>query len=219
MSDTVDLVLRYLHVVIVLGLVLGPLAYVLGRATLRRHRLIEQHRREGTIGPVSIFQNDRLPLDHEVLARLGTAGEAPQTVDDRILRPSPGVRLLAVALAATVAGYLFLPGFAPDGFHEVMRDLPVPPVVVEALFLIAAVNAVLYIFGFEARYNRDLLIVTRMFLHRREYRWRDLRWIGDDGAYDLVLRFDPGGKAKVRKHCRGIAEFRRFAQERLAKQR
>jgi hypothetical protein len=95
----------------------------------------------------------------------------------------------------------------------------VPPIVPQRLLLFAATNGVICTFGFEARYNRDLLITTRLFLLRRDYRWRDLDWISDDGAYELVLRFDPGGKAKVLKHCRGIEEFKHFAQEQLAKRR
>jgi hypothetical protein len=216
MSEIADLILRYSYTALVLTVILGPVLYFQGRAVLRRHRRIRQHRAEGTIGPAALLQGDELPLHYDALARLGTKGEAPRTVDDRVLRPSAGVRLLVLGLALSLGSFLFWPGLAPAGFDEALQELPVSPNVVRWLLLLVLVNAVLYIFGFEARYNRDQLIITRMLVVRRVYRWRDLTWIGDDGAYDLVLRFDPGGKAKVLKHSRGIAEFKRFAQAVLA---
>ena len=135
------------------------------------------------------------------------------------MRPSPGVRLLVVGIALAVIGILFVPGLAPEGFDAALRELPVPLIVPQLLLLLAALNGVFYIFGSETRYNRDLLVTTRMFLRRREYRWKNLEWIGDDGAYEMVLQFSPGGKAKVLKHCRGIEEFKLFAQEQVRKAR
>lgn len=219
MSDIVELILRYGSALLGLIVVLGPIAWFQWRIAARRYRKIDKHRTEGTIGPASFLQGQDLPRQYDALARLGTKGEAPRTLDDRILRPSPGVRLLVAGLAVAVGVLLFRPDLAPDGFDAALRELPVAPIVPQLIFLAFAINGVFYIFGFEARYNRDLLITTRMFLSRREFRWKDLEWIGDDGAYELVLRFDPGGKAKVLKHCRGIEDFKQFAQERLATQR
>jgi hypothetical protein len=218
-ADILDLILRHVPVVLGLVLILGPIAWVHWRRASRRHRLIEKHRAEGRIGPASLVQGADLPVQNDALARLGTKGEAPRTLDDRILRPSAGVRLLTAGLAMAVGLSLVLPGFAPEGFDAALQELPVPPVVPQAILLFAVVNAMLYIFGFEARYNNDLLITTRMFLQRRDYRWRDLDWIGDDGAYELHLRFHLGGKAKVLKHCRGIEEFKHFAQGKLAQRK
>jgi hypothetical protein len=218
-AELIDTILRYLPVVIGVVVILGPIAWFQWRLAARRYRMIDKHRTEGTIGPAGFVQGADLPRQYDALARLGTKGEAPRTLDDRILRPSAGVRLLVAGLAAAVALYLFWPGLAPQAFDEALHELPVPPIVPEAILLFAAINGVFYIFGFEARYNNDLLITTRMFLLRREYRWRDLDWIGDDGAYELHLRFHPGGKAKVLKHCRGIEDFKRFAQGKLSQRK
>lgn len=219
MSQVLELVLRYAPVVLGLVIILGPIAWFHWRTASRRYRLIDKHRTKGSIGSAGFLQGAELPKQYDALARLGTKGDAPRTLDDRILRPSPGVRLLVGGIALAATGFLFFPGIAPEGFDAALRDLPVPPIVPQLVLLLAAQNGVFYIFGFEARYNRDILITTRMFLSRREYRWKNLDWIGDDGAYELVLRFTPGGKAKVLKHCRGIEEFKLFAQERLRKTR
>lgn len=219
MSQALELVLRYVPVLLGMFIILGPIAWFQWRTASRRYRMIERHRSEGSIGPAGFLQGADLPKQYDALAQLGTKGEAPRTLDDRILRPSPGVRLLVAGIAVAITSFLFLPGLAPEGFDAALRELPVPPIVPQLVLFLAALNGVFYIFGFEARYNRDILITTRMFLSRREYRWKNLDWIGDDGAYDLILRFTPGGKAKVLKHCRGIEEFKLFAQEQVRKAR
>ena len=217
MADIAELVQRYASVGLVLILVLGPVVFFQIRMARRRLQEIARHRAEGTIGPAGFLQGERLPIHYDTLAQLGTTGDAPRTVDDRVLRASVGVRVLVIGLVLTVGNALYGQGTMAAGIDEALRELPIPPVVARSVLAFAAVSALVYIFGFEARYNRDLLVVTRMLVLRREYRWRDLEWIGDDGAYDLVLSFGPRGKARVLKHSRGIAEFRRFAQAVLAK--
>lgn len=202
-----------------LVLILGPIAWSLWRAVLRRKRLIERHRADGTIGPAGLFPGTALPKEYDVLARLGTKGEAPRTLDDRVLHTSAGVRLLVGAVALAIAGFLFIPGLAPEDLDAALRVLPVPPIVLKLLLVAVALDSLILIIFFEARYNRDLLTITRPFRRRREFRWRDLEQIQDDGAYYLLLRFSPGGKAAVFKHCRGIEEFKLFAQEQMRKAR
>jgi len=91
--------------------------------------------------------------------------------------------------------------------------------VVSGLVLFAAINGVFYIFTFETRYDRDVLIVTRMMFFRREYRWKNLVRIGDDEAYEFHLIFEPGGKAKVLKHSTGIGDFKAFALAQIQRNR
>lgn len=218
MSEIVSVMLRYVPVVVGLCVILGPIAYFQWRLAARRYRKIDSHRSAGTIGPATFLQGQDLPQHYDALARVGTKGEAPRTLDDHILKASVGVRLFVLGLSVAVIAFALVPGLAPGGWDGAMRELPVPPIVLQVLILAVVANGLLYIFGFEARYNRDLLITTRMFFSRREFRWKNLEWIGDDGAYEFVLRF-ASGKAKVLKHCRGIEDFKVFAQEQIRKNR
>ena len=180
---------------------------------LHRHRQEEQrHRAEGTFAGPGFFVGRQLPAHYDMLASVGTGGPAPTIIGDRILRPAIGVRLFVLCLALAIVGFAVKPDFAPKGFTEALRELPVDLQVTQFMLIAAATWGAVYIFGFEARYNADQLIVTRLF-KRREYRWKNLLWLKDDGGYDLVLTFAQGGKAKVLKHSVGIAEFRTFAEQ------
>lgn len=218
MSEIVSAILRYVPVVVGFVVILGPIAYFQWRAASRRYRKIDAHRSAGTIGPATFVRGQQLPVHYDALARIGTKGEAPRTLDDHILKASLGVRLVVFGLSLAVIGFTFVPGIASTGWHDAIREMPAPPIVIQLLILAVAANGLFYIFGFEARYNRDLLVTTRMFFSRREYRWKDLEWIGDDGAYEFVLQF-ANGKAKVLKHCRGMEEFKAFAQEQIRENR
>lgn len=177
----------------------------------RRRAEIKRHKDAGTFAPSGFFEGRQLPMHYDALAHVGSGGAAPVTVGDHILRPAIGVRLFILGLAAAIVMFLIQPSLAPQGFHEAMAELPVPPLVPPLVLLLGAAWGVLYIFGFEARYNNDILIVTRLF-QRREYRWKHLEWLKDDGGYDLVLTFSPGGKAKVLKHVVGVEAFKAFAE-------
>jgi hypothetical protein len=218
-SDLFHLFLNATPFVIGYGVVLGPFLIIGWWRLRRRRRLIEASKAQGTIADIGGIFAQKLPSHYAALASMGTAGAAPMTVDDRILRPSPGLQLFILGLTTAIAAFTLFPQLAPDGFHEAMAELPGPTLVPKVMMLAALANALIYVFGNEARYNRDTLISTRMAFHRREYRWKDLEWIGDTGAYDLVLMFGQGGKAKVLKHCKGIEDFKMFAQDQIRKNR
>jgi hypothetical protein len=71
----------------------------------------------------------------------------------------------------------------------------------------------------DARYDHDILTVRPMFGQRREFQWKALQRIRDDGEYWLLLFYEPGGKAKVLKHSTGIADFKTFALAQIQKNR
>ena len=188
------------------------------RRQLRHREAVRRAKGEGTFAPAGFLDGQALPGHYDALASIGTGGAAPVSFDERILRPAIGVRLFVTGLAAACFAYVAMPGLAPDGFHAAIKELPVPPWTIEAALLAAAAWSLAYIFGFEARYSADRLIVTRLF-KRREYLWKDLLWLKDDGAYDLVLTFDRGGKTKVLKHSIGVEEFKRFAEGQAGRNR
>lgn len=187
------------------------------RKLSRRRREIERHKDAGTIGPSGMFEGGALPWHYNQLASVGSAGAAQVSLDQRILKPSIGVKLLVLGLCAAMFYYATVVTGEQSGFQTV--DPGPYGYGMTALCLFAAVNGVIYIFTFETRYDRDLLIVTRMMFFRREYRWKNLWRIADDGAYELQLFFEPGGKAKVLKHSVGIEEFKDFALGQIRRNR
>ncbi|MBN8631184.1 MAG: hypothetical protein J0L76_10060 [Rhodobacterales bacterium] len=184
----------------------------------RRLREMKRHEDEGTIGRASFFQNADLPMHYDFVAHLGTGGPAPTTVGEKVLRPSIGVKLVILGLVGMIAYYATSTNFWQIGSSPPDRETEWIFTVVQVLLPLAALNGILYVFTSEARYDRDVLIVTRFF-RRREYRWKSLTRIADGGAYDLVLFFKPGGKAKVLKHSAGIGEFKTFALGQVRKNR
>ncbi len=201
---------RYLPMVILLA----PFAYLAFRWVKRRRDEIARHAKAGTIGPAFVVEGATMPLHFDLLARVGTSGGAEQALQEKVLRPSVGVRLLILVISALVLGQFFLPRFA-QGMDEALAELPVSPLVVQGLVLLAVANGVIYIFSCEARYDTSVLIVSRMLVFRREFLWKNLERIGDDGRYELVLIFRPGGKAKVLRYSQGIRDFKDYALKRL----
>lgn len=193
--------------------------YLFWRRIIRRRQEIERHKDAGTIGPTGMIQGAALPWHYDKLASVGTGGSAPMSVDQRVLRPAMGVKLVVLGLCATMV-YLTYQMQTVGNFNGFELADPGPyGWAMIWLCLLAAVNGVVYIFTFETRYDRDMLIVTRMMFFRREYRWRNLWRIADDGAYELQLHFQPGGKAKVLKHSVGIEEFKDLALAQIRRNR
>jgi hypothetical protein len=218
-TDVFGAVFRAWPLVVGYLVVLGPFALITFWRIRRRRKMIKAGKAAGTIVQVGGIFSQKLPFHYAALSSIGTGGPAPMTLDDHILRPALGLKVFILGLTSAIAVFVFSHDLAPVGFHEAMEELPGPTLIPQLLMLLAAGNGLFYVFGCETRYNRDRLITTRMMFNRREYRWKDLDWIGDTGAYDLVLHFQTGGKAKVLKHCRGIEDFKMYAQEQIRKNR
>jgi hypothetical protein len=201
------------------GIMLGFWGSVILWQLRRRRRKMRQHEADGTIGRASFFQSGDMPIHYDLVAHIGTGGPAATSVGEKVLRPSIGVRLVVLGVAGMILYYTTLPAFWPTEFSELDKGTEWIFSAARVLLPIAALYGVLYIFTSEARYDRDVLIVTRLMVYRREYRWKNLKRIGDGGAYDLVLFFSPGGKAKILKHSAGIREFKTFALAQVQKNR
>jgi hypothetical protein len=203
-----------LPVLVVVGF-WGGLIWFLMRRRLKR---MKQHAAEGSIGRASFFQSGDLPVHYDLVAHLGTRGPAPTTLGEKVLRPSIGVKLVVLGVTGMIGYYTLSPAFWQLEFSPLNRGEEWIFTVARFLIPVAALNGALYIFTSEARYDRDVLIVERFF-RRREHRWKDLIRIADGGAYDLVLFFAQGGKAKVLKHSTGVREFKDFAVTQARKNR
>jgi hypothetical protein len=217
MSPLLETLLDYLPFVLGFLFILEAVVWLWRRVARRTQPegRQDQNRSDRTGRPSPL----ELPAEYDAIARLGTTGEAARTLDDRILRTSSGARLLMIGIALLVACILFLPEFALGGIDAFLALLPVPLIVPKLILMGLMLDSVMIVFGFEARYNRDVLVTTGFLRRRREFLWRDLSRIEDDKGYHLMLHFKPGERADVLKHCRGIEEFKHFAQEQLGKPR
>ncbi len=200
-----------------LVIVFGVWGLLFWRKVQRRRSEVKRHKDAGTIGPAAFLQGSPLPMHYDILASVGSGGPAKTTLNEQVMKPAIGVRLFVLGLLGAAIYYVTQPLPMSTGFD--VADPGGYGMVMSGLLLIAAVNGVFYIFTFETRYDRDVLIVTRMMFFRREYRWKNLWRIGDDEAYELHLLFEPGGKAKVLKHSTGIADFKAFALAQIQKNR
>jgi hypothetical protein len=191
--------------------------YLFWRRIMRRRYEIERHKDAGTIGPAALIQGASLPWHYDRLAQVGTGGPAALSLNQRILRPSIGVKLVVLGLCAAILYFMFNMPETQHGFE--VAEPGVYGWIMQGIILFGALNGILYIFTYETRYDDQALIVTRMMFSRREYRWKDLIRMADDGAYEFHLIFQPGGKAKVLKHSVGIGEFKDFALAQIRKNR
>lgn len=159
-----------------------------------------------------------LPTDTGLIAGLGTKGEARQSLNESILRPSIGLRLLSIGLSSVMLAYLWglihLPGVPKD----VMAGVPYAEWVKAGLSLII-VYSVFYILFYEVRYDTFSLSAPNWFFVHREYTWKDLVSLKDNGHYLYILRFEDGRKAEVQKYLVGIREFLSYANDRVAANR
>lgn len=214
-------VTHWLEIFFVWGASVLPLLILIGfwgglilLAVRRRRRQQARKLAQGGLPDASFLQTGDLPLQYRYVAGLGTGGPAPVTVGENVLRPSGGVRVTILVIAGMVVWYALSPAS-----WQAAADLPSAQSdwildATQILLPILAFFGVLCVFTSEARYDRDVLIVTR-FLQRREYRWKHLTRVADAGSYDLLLVFKPGGNAKILKYSVGIAEFKDFALEQI----
>lgn len=200
-------------------IMLGFWGFLITRRLRRRLCEMRRHEADGTIVRASFLQSGDLPIHYDLVAHIGTGGPAVTSVGEKVLLPSVGVRLVMLGVAGMILYYTTQPAFWQADFGGLDEGTGWIFSAARVLLPIATLYGVLYIFTSEARYDRDVLIVTRLMLYRREYRWKNLKKIVDGGAYDLVLFFSPGEKAKVLKHSAGIREFKSFALAQVQKNR
>lgn len=146
----------------------------------------------------------QLPGAIEVLASAGQAGQPVQSADAIVLRTTPGVRLVGLVLGVTLLWLLFGPTrgvYVPDGW---------PTWAMAAVVALAIVGTI----SFEARVDADRLVLVHYLHWRREYRWRDLVALRDDGGYAWRLDF-ASGRARVPKHLVGMPGFLSLVAEHL----
>ncbi len=175
-----------------------------------RHSLLRQPRnvtnevQKSALGSLGVAN---LPLDVALVAGIGKSREAPQTIGDRFLRPTIGLRMISLVLSGLVLWGLWL---GPAEFR-----LPVPALQWGLSALL--VYGVFFIQTYEARYD-DYRIVTRgWFFQRKEVLWKDVISLRDNGHYIYNLHTEAGKKYEVQKYLVGIVDFVAYANTRIAR--
>lgn len=147
-----------------------------------------------------------LDTNAAIIATAGTARAAPMSLDDHILRPSIGLRAMSVIGSGAA---LVLTWFGHEDW------VPLGDMAKMGLTAALAYGA-LIMFTYELRYNRDRLIARGWLFNRREFAWRDLVRIRDNGHYLYVLNFSNGARLEIQKHLVGMPDFLSRAKQQIA---
>jgi hypothetical protein len=132
-----------------------------------------------------------------------------------VLRPTLTLKLLTLAIAGLAMAYLF-GAIGPDmwgdgGELRGFRAAEWMKIAIAAMVAYALLNIFLY----EARYDTHSIFAPDWFLRTREYLWKDLISIRDNGHYLYVLRFEDGRTLELQKYLVGIREFLSYATDRI----
>ncbi len=204
-----------IFVLLALGLVL--------RLFARRKARQREGRLEGLMKPTLMARiADPLPADAALIAGLGTGGTARQSLDTQVLRPSPGLKLLAVIVVGMMLWFWMGGGTGPllDGASVATNGMtPASASLVEGLALGAGLWSLAWTLTWELRWNRDEIVLTQLVFFRKTRRWRDLTGVMDSRHHDYVLTFVDGSRLRVLKSLTGIDGFLEKVAAQLCKDR
>lgn len=147
----------------------------------------------------------RLPAHMDFIAGFGKTRSAPEIGQGGVLTPTLGLRFISVLLTLAC---LWIVWFGPPEYTG--GSLLIKSAITAALAY-AAIYIQLYSLSFDAE----------RFSHRgwtfryREYLWRDLVSIQDNGHYVYALRMKGGAKVDVQKYLVGIPAFVAYAKDRI----
>ena len=183
---------------------------------LRLRRRLSGHKAYPSEGvrktPLASLDGD-LPPDLNLIAGIGRGAAAPQTFNDKYLRPTVGLRLI-------MFGFPVLLYFIMQSLQTV-QGANHPDERINFIFagflLVLMVHNIIYFNIYELRYD-DTRIVHRTWFYRQlELPMSRLLSIRDDGMYFYVLHSDNGKKAYVPKHLIGVEDFLRSVRAAISK--
>ena len=155
-----------------------------------------------------------LPGDASAIARIGTGGEAAFSLNTRIMKASLGLKLVAIVVGGLLQAYLWT-DFQPEFWEETGISSTGYEDLIKATVAAIVVYSWFYIFFYEVRYDDYSIIAPNSFLRPREYVWKELSSIHDDGHYAYKLRFRDGRKLAMQKYVVGIRDFLSYAKARI----
>ncbi len=152
-------------------------------------------------------QLSNLPMDVGFVAGVGKNAEPNMTLNETILRPTIGMRLISIVIGGAILWMTWLGG---------TEYIPDVPYLKEGLSAVVAYS-LLYTNLYELRYDQHGIIHKDWFLREVDFRWQDIISIRDNGQYAYILRLESGRKTEVMKYLVGIRPFLTYAKEQIAK--
>ncbi len=152
------------------------------------------HVRKGTFGALGV---GNLPLGLQLIAQIGNAGAGQETLDGRLLRPTPGLRLISIAFTLALLWLVWgnLGVFVPD---DIFLTFPLTAFILYAAF---------YANLSYLRFDNDGFEIMNWRFQRQSGLWEDLIDVRDDGHYFYVFSFQRQGKMRVLKFLQGMPHF------------
>lgn len=159
-----------------------------------------------TMGKLDVLANGSSSSRSDYFFQMGLDKPAPTSLSTTILKPSKGIRSFTVLGVSVVLILIWSPlgaMYVPD--NELLK------VGLSAAVLYAMINMLIY----QASYDRQVLSIPNWLFQQREYNWKDLVSIKDNGHYLYVLQFTGGRKAELHKYLVGIPDFLSYANDRI----
>jgi len=189
-------------------LIIGPyfLTWWLGR---KLHRKTAQRDSRGQSIPLTTsarFGLGNFSGDMTLLSGLGRNATPHHTLNEITLRPTIGLRLVSVLVAAA---FWFLIA-VDDG--ELLGDGYAVTAGLCGLWAYSFVQTNFY----ELRYDSHGFITRDWVFRRREVAWRDVIRIEDNGTYLYVIKMQDGSKLEIQKYLVGIRDFLTYAGDQMS---
>ena len=144
-----------------------------------------------------------LPADISLIANVGRNAEPQQTLNENVLRPTTGLRLLMFGFPVLL--YVILVQM------QSVQGMPIAEDGISlwfsAILFALMVHNIIYFSVYELRYDATRIVHLSWVYRRVEIDMARLLSIRDDGVYFYILRSDDGKKAYIPKHLTGIQDF------------
>jgi hypothetical protein len=137
-----------------------------------------------------------------LLARRGQDNPVQTSDNTVVMTPTPGLRLISLGGSAIALALTWSP------LMQGMYDGISLHIAITALL----VYAVLFVAGYEARYDENGITAPNWLFKNKHYAWEEFIFIKDDGRYIFHLRFECGRLA-LQKYLVGMPTFLTFVSE------
>ena len=137
-----------------------------------------------------------------LLARPGQNAQARMSLDAVVMVPTKGLRFISLGCSALILWFLCGPGMA-----EFTTGL-----TLNLMLSAGLIYAVLFIAGYEAKYNADGISAPNWLFQTKHYPWEEFISIKDNGQYNYVLSFE-SGRLILQKYLVGMATFLTFVSD------
>ncbi|MCG3269124.1 hypothetical protein [Yoonia sp. I 8.24] len=163
--------------------------------------------REVTQTRLAKTQLGNLPTDISLIAGVGKNAAPQQSLNETVLHPTIGLRLISLGVSGTLLWMVWLNG------ADYVPDAPYLKEVVSAV----VAYSLLYTNLYELRYDQHGVIHKDWFFREVDFAWRDIVSLRDNGHYAYIVRTADGKKVEVLKYLIGIRPFLTYAHAQIEK--